>query len=130
MQETCPCGSVRGALGNWCPYRDSKYGSKRCLGRTEADRKITSEPWSSKRRSKKNNVLLGLTAQYNHCDECGVPSSANCVSMIFSKSAGGTAPLRKTPFIKNPGVPAMPTLRPCSKSASILDLNLPLSRHD
>jgi hypothetical protein len=23
MQETCPCGSVRGALGNWRPYRDS-----------------------------------------------------------------------------------------------------------
>src|SRR5262249_43596324 len=23
MQEICPCGSVRGALGNWCPYRDS-----------------------------------------------------------------------------------------------------------
>jgi hypothetical protein len=22
MQETCPCGSVRGALGNWRPYRD------------------------------------------------------------------------------------------------------------
>ena len=43
-----------GALGHWCPYRDSKYGSKRCLGRTEADRKITSEPWSSKRGLKKN----------------------------------------------------------------------------
>jgi hypothetical protein len=25
MQETCPCGSVRGALGNWRPYRDSKF---------------------------------------------------------------------------------------------------------
>jgi len=23
MQETCPCGSVRGALGNWRLYRDS-----------------------------------------------------------------------------------------------------------
>lgn len=23
MQEICPCGSVRGALGNWRPYRDS-----------------------------------------------------------------------------------------------------------
>jgi hypothetical protein len=23
MQETGPCGSVRGALGNWRPYRDS-----------------------------------------------------------------------------------------------------------
>src|SRR5713226_6748162 len=69
-------------------------------------------------------------ASHNHCDECGAPSSANWVSMIFSKSAGGSAPLRKTPFTKNPGVPATPTLRPCSMSASILDLNLPLSRHD
>src|SRR5229473_2824162 len=76
------------------------------------------------------NVPLALTARHNHCDECGAPSSANWVSMIFSKSAGGNAPLRKTPFTKNPGVPATPTLRPCSKSASILDLNLPLSRHD
>jgi hypothetical protein len=53
MQENCPCGSVRGALGNRRPYRDSKYGSKRCLGRTEADREIMSEPWSSMQRSKR-----------------------------------------------------------------------------
>jgi hypothetical protein len=32
---------------------DSKYGSKRCLGRTEADRKIMSEPWSSMQQSKR-----------------------------------------------------------------------------
>jgi hypothetical protein len=64
MQETCPCGSVRGALGNWRPYRDSKYGSKRCLGRTETDRKIMSEPWSSKQRSKKGRgrPLFGVNA--------------------------------------------------------------------
>jgi hypothetical protein len=66
----------------------------------------------------------------NHCDVCGAPSSANWLSMILSKSAGGSAPLKKTPFTKNPGVPATPTLRPCSMSASILDLNLPLLRHD
>jgi hypothetical protein len=23
MQECCTCGSVRGALGNWRPYRDT-----------------------------------------------------------------------------------------------------------
>jgi len=22
MQQSCPCGSVRGASGNWRPYRD------------------------------------------------------------------------------------------------------------
>jgi hypothetical protein len=27
---------VRGALGNWRPYRDSKSRSKRCLGPTAA----------------------------------------------------------------------------------------------
>src|ERR1700730_7493143 len=60
MQETYPCGSVRGALGNWHPYRDSKYGSKRCLGRTEADRKITSEPWSSKQgQTRTTKTTLG-----------------------------------------------------------------------
>ncbi len=76
------------------------------------------------------NVPLALTVSHNQCDECGAPSRANWVSMIFSKSDGGSAPLRKTPFTKNPGVPATPTLRPCSMSASILDLNLPLLRHD
>jgi hypothetical protein len=35
-------------------YRDSKYRSKRCLGRTEADRKIIGESWSSMQRSKKS----------------------------------------------------------------------------
>jgi len=34
---------VRGALGNRCPYRD----------RTEADRQITNEPWSSMQDKKK-----------------------------------------------------------------------------
>jgi hypothetical protein len=45
MQQFCPYGSVRGALGNRRPYRD----------RTEADRQITSEPWSSMQKSNKNN---------------------------------------------------------------------------
>src|SRR5207245_9355247 len=34
------------------------------------------------------------------------------LSMIFSNSACGWAPLRKTPLIKKPGVPATPTLLP------------------
>src|SRR5260221_1064967 len=36
---------------------------------------------------------MAPTARHNHCDECGAPSRANWISMIFSKSAGGTAPL-------------------------------------
>src|SRR4029077_10050919 len=42
----------------------SKYGSKRCLGRTEVDRKIISEPRSSKQRSKKGpgRPLFGVNA--------------------------------------------------------------------
>src|SRR5262245_19749162 len=59
-----------------------------------------------------------------------LPRSANWVSMIFSNSACGWAPLRKTPLMKNPGVPATPSLCPCPKSAWILETNLPLSRQD
>jgi len=48
------------------------------------------------------DVPLVLTARHNHCDECGAPSSDNCVSMIFSKSAGGSAPLRKNTVYEEP----------------------------
>lgn len=66
---------------------------------------------------------------HSYFEELRAPSSANWPSMIFSNSAMGCAPLRNTPLTKKPGVPATPTLVPCSKSAAILDLNLPLSRH-
>jgi len=31
MQESCPCGSVRGASGNRRPYRDTTEGEKEWL---------------------------------------------------------------------------------------------------
>jgi hypothetical protein len=55
---------------------------------------------------------------------------ASALSMILSNSACGWAPFRKTPLIKNPGVPLTPTLLPSCKSASILALTFPLVRQD
>ena len=45
------------------------YGSKRCLGRTEADRKITSEPWSSEQSLTEQLRPLFSCGEHEHVGE-------------------------------------------------------------